>query len=291
MFPELDSILHNRLKDSIIPIAEDLGGRIYQLSTGAHVEIPDTANLNETSIEDILEVATAGHIKSYGPFNAVCEESDMYQMWTKEYVQHLGDYLLKRSENKPTTIIDIGAGDGLLVHYLREYMLSQQRRCKRNKRDKTDSPFSLIATDDGSWGIFAKADVEKLNVEQTLEKYGGVIDNHQLLIICSWMPQTIDWTAKFRENGADEYILIGEADDGSCGHHWFTWGNKEFSPRLHGEDKDKYTPPYQLDGYNRWDMDVLSQFQFSRFDCALSRSSKTISFRKRKRVSAAKTGI
>ncbi len=30
------------------------------------------------------------------------------------------------------------------------------------------------------------------------------------------------------ERLVEEYILIGEADDGSCGHNWRTWGNPNF---------------------------------------------------------------
>lgn len=32
----------------------------------------------------------------------------------------------------------------------------------------------------------------------------------------------------------DEYVLLGEAHDGSCGHNWETWGNQAFAPRVMG---------------------------------------------------------
>ena len=121
------------------------------------------------------------------------------------------------------------------------------------------------------------------------------------------MPPGQDWTAAFRrpiaaanvddvardDDGAstervvEEYILIGEADDGTCGHNWYTWGNSDFLDRIpkpdHNEDdvRNTETAPYVLDGYVRRDLDELSMLQFSRFDCKRSRESKTVSFRRR----------
>eukprot|EP00980_Cylindrotheca_fusiformis_P002508 scaffold586_cov68-Cylindrotheca_fusiformis.AAC.17 len=277
-----------RLKQSMMHIVKSLGGTVAQdnvdddsdehekMKRRAMVvvpDIPEDVDLSLTPMEDILEIVTGGHVKSCGPFNAICEEANMYQMWTKEYVQHLGDYLLQQQQNssKTMTILDVGAGDGLLLHYLRNYMES---KLGRNKQKNIPA---MIATDDGSWGIFAKADVEKLNVQKTLEKYCPLGMDQRVVILCSWMPQMVDWTALFRQAGVDEYIMIGEADDGSCGHLWETWGNPMFAP---SEGSSSESPPFETDGYRRWDMDVLSQFQFSRFDCALSRSSKTVSFRR-----------
>lgn len=41
------------------------------------------------------------------------------------------------------------------------------------------------------------------------------------LVICSWMPMGVDWSRAFRNcDDVDEYVLLGEADDGSCGHLW-----------------------------------------------------------------------
>lgn len=134
-------------------------------------------------------------------------------------MQHLGDYILQRCEAKPTTIIDIGAGDGLLMHYLQDYMIAKHGKTRSRRRNPEDVPFKLIATDDGSWGIFAKAKVEKLDVEQSLEKYGKTADDHQLLILCSWMPQMVDWTKRFREIGADEYVSKCLADSRNSVFH------------------------------------------------------------------------
>ena len=303
----------------MVPIATKLGGTVLQSSNGKllnYVDIPLEADLFDLSMEEILEVA-GGHVLHCGPFNAVCEEANIYQMWTEEYVHGLGDYLLDRTSefDGDTVVLDVGAGDGLLVHFLKEFVDTQTKQqarkmqrksnSKTNRTNSTQKP-SLIATDDGSWGIFAKAEVEKLSMEDSIAKYKvnntDESPNQQLIVLCSWMPMGEDWSAFFRDNGVDEYILIGEADDGTCGNNWDTWGNPEFRPMseenksspassVSGElpirDSDPTEgdifPPYVVDGYERWDMEPLSQYQFSRFDCAVSRSSKTVSFRKFKR--------
>ncbi|CAJ1965457.1 unnamed protein product [Cylindrotheca closterium] len=244
------------------------------------------ASMEDISTEELLHCLSGGHVQYCGPLNAICEEANLYQLWTKEYVQHLGDYLLQEysSNTDKTTIVDIGAGDGLLIRYLQEYMGGKLRKGNRRKHKNAITGAALprmVSTDDGSWGIFAKAKVEKLNVEEALEKYGKLSQDEHLVVLCSWMPQQVDWTAQFRESKVDEYILIGEADDGSCGHGWDTWGNYTFAP------SESDIPPFQQDGYQRWDMDSLIPFQFSRFDSAISRSSKTVSFR-RKRSSTKK---
>ena len=298
----------------MVPIAESLGGTILQSASGEllnYADIPLDADLYNLSMEEILEVA-GGHVRHCGAFNAVCEEANIYQMWSEEYVRGLGDYLLERSSESDgdTIVLDVGAGDGLLIHFLREYVDVQktrqekrQRKTKSKGRQGTLRMPTLIATDDGSWGIFAKAEVQKLSMVDSIARYKPQITDdgspsQQLIVLCSWMPMGEDWSALFRENGIDEYILIGEADDGTCGNNWETWGNPDFRPTddevapndasqsgnkhsLHSDSTaDNILPPYAVDGYERWDMDALSSYQFSRFDCAVSCGSTTVSFRK-----------
>lgn len=306
--------------------------------------MPIDTDVGATGLEDILEVVTRGYVKNCGPLNALCQEANFYQLYTREYVQHLGDYLLKRTAARrssgdaqpqhgklqnngeyilnetplvstDTVVLDIGAGDGLLMHCLRDYMerkvmglsLTDSRKGKQ-KRDNRASKNNrqtvipkMVATDDMSWKIFAKAEVEKLSVEQALEKYttkastetssNGTTDETSnerplVIVICSWMPMGQDWTSLFRKAGVDEYILIGEADDGSCGDNWLTWGNPAFCEAAETTDGDDSpsspTPPYIEEGYKRVDMDPLTKYQFSSFDLANSKSSKTVSFRRRK---------
>ncbi len=314
------------------------------------MDVPKDTNVDSTGLEDILEVVTRGYVKNCGPLNALCQEANFYQLYSREYIQHLGDYLLKRTAmrrmdveqqapqtadhellnetavvSSDTIVIDIGAGDGLLMHCLRDYMerkvmglpmtdvkKGKKKRGKssggsKNKSNRQAVIPTMIATDDMSWRIFAKAQVEKLSVEQALEKYAS---NHtdpsspdddskqrpQVIVICSWMPMGQDWTSQFRKANVDEYILIGEADDGSCGDNWLTWGNPAFYDQSagiktssdHDEESNFFdsegnpSPLYAKEGYQRMDMDPLTNYQFSSFDLANSKSSKTVSFRKRK---------
>mmetsp|Transcript_12064 Transcript_12064/g.19398 ORF Transcript_12064/g.19398 Transcript_12064/m.19398 type:complete len:243 (+) Transcript_12064:94-822(+) len=197
----------NRVRQAMLKNAEKLGGTILkqEQSTSTsqpllwnHAVIPPGTDLSSTPLEVILDVATGGYVATCGPLNALCLEANFYQLWTREYVQHLGDYLLeqsRRSSSKKTIIIDVGAGDGLLIQCLRDYMIerseidtkksgsqSRKRVMRRSKQKKkpptaavspittTDTPTldipTLVATDDTSWGISVKAKVEKLSVEQ-----------------------------------------------------------------------------------------------------------------------------
>ena len=248
-------------------------------------------------------------------------------------------------------------GDGGIT-VASEKTTRRNRRRRKSAPDYDDLP-AIVATDDGSWKapmydrrvIKARDDddegdgdycnrggVERLSVVGSLEKYGpraDADDNTRLIVICSWMPPGLDWTADFRRPIAvdgggpragatatagsvadsemrlvEEYILIGEADDGSCGHNWRTWGNPDFRDddddlvvvvdddgRRRAEDDDDFggngvrrgvpesaVPPHVVDGYVREDLEGLSAFQFSRFDCKRSRETKTVSFRRRRQV-------
>eukprot|EP00536_Pseudo-nitzschia_multiseries_P006101 jgi/Psemu1/154136/gw1.125.95.1 len=377
-----------RIGTSLLPIAEHLGGTIVRQPSSSrdgsseteietiatkHVDVPLETDVGSVALEDILEVVTRGYLKQCGPLNALCQEANFYQLYSREYVQHLGDYLLQRTAparrlaanantnandsshqdvlgERPfaspnTVVLDIGAGDGILMHCLRDYMerkvmgLPQRERERKRKRKRKREPMVIpimVATDDMSWRIFAKAEVEKLSVDEALKKYACAttestsmdgdrdapsLDSHshdpdrtrpppQVIVICSWMPMGVDWTALFREAGVEEYILIGEADDGSCGDNWSTWGNPAFwgdnsnsggatmtNEHEHehepNDDSDSDsdpasfhtpiqtpTPSYAVDGYQRFDMDAITRYQFSSFDLATSKSSKTVSFRK-----------
>ena len=223
--------------------------------------LEDDTDLKHLSVEDILELA-GGHVASCGPFNALCDHCNIFQLWTQEYINGLADYLGERSRSN-TVILDVGAGDGLLGKLLREQLH------RRYRRDIPD----VIAIDDGSWHIRTKADVEKMSVAKAVKKYAS--SNH-VIVLCSWMPAGVDWTALFRKERVDEYILIGESDDGNCGDNWETWGNPEFRD----SDDTNTLPPFKADGYEASTLKSLTPHSFSIFDSRDSSNSTTVSFRR-----------
>ena len=271
-------------------LCSSLGGRLIKLSDGVTVAgelFDDSTSLSNLSLDDAVELA-GGFIHARGPFNVYCEEANIYEAWTSDYVTALSKYLFDKS-NEDTVIIEIGAGDGLLSKFVRESMkelqnvrqtsekLAQKRRKSNHKNDINSFTLPHIAaTDDGSWNIKAKAEVQSLNVSDALKKYcdKDPTSNKTIIVLCAWMPQGIDWTEAIRKYDVDEYILIGESDNGSCGDKWLTWGNPEYSP------KKEHIAPHIIDGYVREDLTSLSILQLSRYDGKESRSSNTVSFRK-----------
>ena len=349
------------------------GGTVMKLRGGsigiAYVEDldPRTVDVTHLSMDEVLEVV-GGHVLQCNAFNALCEDANIYQFWTREYIELLGRYLLQRSailqqqqqqsatetQRNETIILDVGAGDGLLAQLLREFMTTEyknintttritQQKSKSNAvssassskqrghdKSTTALPHSatttttndertatttrigthnttvptIIASDSGAWGISPIAPVVQQTVEEALEPYLSPNTTthpqqvqYNVIVLCSWMPMNTDWTSIFRQNhGVDEYILIGECDDGQCGDNWLTWGNPHHI--LEEEDDDAMkndgssdnaptppvqpTPSYILDGYVRYDLNELAPHQFSRFDCRTSKTGRTVSFRKQR---------
>lgn len=143
-------------------------------------------------------------------FRNYCEEHRIFEFFTKEFVDSLGDYLMKRigeirTGGKPITILEVGAGRGQLTHWLKKYL---------DENGLDDKKVKLIATDDHSRGISDQSPfpVEKIDYSDAVTKYKPDF------ILTSWMPLDEDWTPVFRdEPSVKEYILIGEMDGGSCG--------------------------------------------------------------------------
>jgi hypothetical protein len=306
---------------------EQLAGQVIELRGKSlrFVDAPPDQDVSKLTLEEILEAA-GGHVMNCGPFNALCEEAGVYQLWTRDYIEHLGKYLVKRTAafSGETIVLDVGAGDGLLAQSLRNYFENGSQPSKSRKsgprgarpvqssqppRRPSKIP-SVVAADDGSWSISQKANVEKLGVEEAIARYAND-SKRQVIVLCSWMPMGDDWTSMFRRGGVDEYILIGECDDGQCGDNWETWGNHDFlsdvtekdlnsaistdcdtnadknsdsqtSDEEAGNDQSPLATPrsYEAEGYERHDLDNLLPYQFSRFDCAVSKFGKTVSFQR-----------
>jgi hypothetical protein len=273
----------HRERQRMRTLAQQLQGEVREAFGGglAFSDIPEDADVSKLSLEDLLELA-GENVSVCGAGNAWCEESHRYQLWTKEYIEGLGNYLLQRCRKHPgvTRILDMGAGDGLLTTFLRQHI----------KQAIRSQPIAfepeMIAIDDGNWKISHESLVVPLSVEAALTRYAGS-DNEQeqpfVIILCSWMPTNEDWTALFRQYQVSEYILIGEADDGQCGNNWETWGN----PAYRGDDPlqapDSYNlvpAPYVIDGYQRSELKQLLPYQFSRHDSKFSKNGTTVTFKR-----------
>ena len=281
-------------------------GTVHSLPGGGIVPIMNhDLDLSKWSLEDVLELSGC-RIKDAGTFNVLCEEYNIFEFWTEDYVVKLASYLQDRCDEVDghTIILDVGAGDGTLAHFLKEAIMDgkshgatlKSKSKKRPKHQKRRIP-TIVATDDGSWKIQPKASVERMSVSEAMKRYGPhyLLDGddnsspHQLIILCSWMPMGIDWTREFRAAGADEYILIGECDDGGCGHNWDTWGNPNFldeemdnggGTKNQSMKSTTLKPAYQMGGFERKNMDDLSVLQFSRYDSRMSSLTQTVSFRR-----------
>ena len=108
------------------------------------------------------------------------------------------------------------------------------------------------------------------------------------MAVAAWMPSGVDWTESFRRSTKlVEYILIGEAWDGCCGHNWRTHGNPAFSDEVSAP-----RPPYERDGFEKTELRHLSKLQLSRYDCKqFAGSSRTFSFRRRHMSTWAKRSV
>lgn len=132
----------------------------------------------------------------------------------------------------------------------------------------------VIASDSGKGEIEPAFPTEKIDQKKALAKYNPEI------VICSWMPFKEDWTADFRaEKSVQEYILIGETDDGCCGDKWRTWGNKRSLDEKERRLRENQLPPYKADGFERINLHT-GTLQASRIDFLEGRgTTSTVSFR------------
>lgn len=156
------------------------------------------------------------------------KEQNIYEFHNRDYIDALAKALTPYRN-----ILEVGAGDGRLSYFLRQRL--------------PDS--SIVAIDNGSWGIEPVFPVEKMEIDEALEKY-----KPDLVISC-WMPYKDDWTPLFRAcDSVKGYVLIGETDGGCC-------GNEELWFGAEGE-----APGYIKDGFARQNLDELRRLQICRTD-------------------------
>ena len=191
-------------------------------------------------------------------------DNPVFEFLNQEYLEAFAGYLVNRidelgkNEKNPLTILELGAGNGKLSHFL---------RVKIEK--KTPKKTVVIATEPGEWNLRNYFKLEKLDHLEALRKYSPDI------VIFSWMPYKKDVTNDIRKfDSVKEYILIGETDGGCCGDEGGTWGC--------GKNKNEQKPPYASDGFQRKDLDNLSAMQICRTDePGEYHHSKTVSFKRR----------
>lgn len=190
-------------------------------------------------------------------------DNSYHELLSKEYLAGLSAYLaqiveeLGGTREKPLTILEIGAGDGRLTHFLRASL-----------EGIAPGQAHLVATDSNQWKIPTRYPVETLDYRKALQKY------HPTIVITSWMPPRQDWTSAYRKTASvQEYLLIGEPDGDVCGS-FATWGQKPgYIPLA--------KPAYQRDGFEMFFLEEVTANQFMRADNeAQTYCSATVSFRR-----------
>lgn len=137
---------------------------------------------------------------------------NVFQLWNRQYIEGLVELL----KPLPGPYLEVGAGDGVLSHWLREYGIN------------------YIATDNFSWKIEAVHPVEGLSVGEAIEKY------HPRTAIASWaiLEGTVD--RPLFEAQIPNIITIGESNGGACGAIWDGYPERLGYERVEGFEFDQY---------------------------------------------------
>lgn len=183
------------------------------------------------------------------------KENPVFEFFNEEYLNAFADYFVDKiqehgaSEERPLVILEIGAGNGRLSHFLRQKL-----------EERAPGQIKVIATDSGEWSLKSNFPVEQLKHDEAMEKYSPDI------VVFSWMPYKEDSSKDIRKfDSVQEYILIGETDGGCCGDKWETWGRQSWSWD-EDEKEGKKIPPYEADGFEREYLADLSDLQICRAD-------------------------
>lgn len=218
--------------------------------------------------------------KGRDTFDGDVEYSPIFEIWNKEYMKEISNYMSKRLDELgatpegPVRVVEVGAGDGRLSHFLNKYMGDDSGRVE------------IITTDSGEWTeIDQLQDVKQYSAKEAVQEFEPEI------VISSWMPRSIDFTKDFRaQESVQEYLLIGEPWTGITGKRWETWGNSYGIPEetlqaFEGKVAlEKEIPaPFEQDGFSKEDLKDLSDLQMCRTDYPSSEQwdhSRTISFKR-----------
>ena len=163
------------------------------------------------------------------------------------------DRLMSEDPAAALRVVEVGAGNGELAHYLRRAL---------HDGGGGGASFSVVACDDNAdtYRPTTFGRVERMDYREALKVY------RPHLVVCSWMPMAVDWTADFRRcPTVGEYLLLGECYDGACGHNFLTWGNPDFTAAPDGAGDGRISPPHESDGWHTEEVHALSRWMLSRF--------------------------
>jgi hypothetical protein len=177
--------------------------------------------------------------------------SAIFEIFTQEYIEHFSQYLQQRVEKyfsqtgEPVIILEVCAGNGRFSHLLSEDV--------KSSNPALSGKYRVIASDSGDWKLDDSLyPVQKMNHQESLEEFQPTI------VVCSWMPQGIDFTKDFRQCASvQEYILIGDIE--VCGELGYD-DNYQYV-----EDKGTYCS-HEKEGFMNDSLSNLEKWQFSRAD-------------------------
>ena len=214
----------------------------------------------------------------------------MYEILNKEYLNDFGNYLASRikelggTKEKPLEILELGAGDGRLAHFLKIEL--DKRVTEEYKYITTDSQTWVtdrpltgrdIDEDKRTYAVTPTFPIDyKLDADEAMKKFNPDI------VIVSWMPSKVDFTEAIRKNkSVKEYLLIGWPYDDVCGDMGKTWGVWA----RYKEDEAEPTE-FEKDGFEDIPLEEVSKNQigkgFDDFYTRMCHPSETVSFRKKK---------
>jgi hypothetical protein len=191
-------------------------------------------------------------------------ECPIFEIYTSEMVDALAKYVRRRlaelgeshphARARPCTLLEVGAADGRLSHYLNAKLPDGVRVVATDLNPRPTMRVSIQKSADGPPEIpeDQECQVEQLSVEEALKTHTPV------MVLVSWMPAGRDWTAQFRKcHTCLEYLLVGPTHGSSSGHDWFTWGQGGL---------DSEVAPHTADGWSRHNVAAVARWQLSRVD-------------------------
>lgn len=194
-----------------------------------------------------------------------------YEVFNADHIKALASYFTGRMVElglPALSVVEVGAGDGRFSHFLRVALA-------KSGEDGADR-VTVTATDDNSRQLEQFYAVETCDAAEVMDRFKPDI------VLVSWMELGQDWTSSFRACASvQEYVLVGEADNGACGHPWKTWGHSFVPAASSGAARDsaessatgeshecrgKRIAPYTADGFQRVELEDLSALQLNHFD-------------------------